>query len=95
MGGFGTAILPWRLGALLLVSVAFTGCASFPILAPQPPQASPPVDLTAPVSYVAVAVTISTAYLAQELSRRPEPGRDRLPAGVLRVRLSAGTNTRS
>jgi Domain of unknown function (DUF4403) len=70
MGGFGTAIFPGGLGALLLVSVAFTGCASSPILAPQPPQASPPVDLTAPVSYVAVPVTISTAYLAQELSRR-------------------------
>ena len=70
MGGFGTAILPWRLGGLLLLSAAFTGCASSPILAPQPTQASPPVELTAPVSYVAVPVTISTAYLAQELSRR-------------------------
>ena len=70
MGGFRIAILPWELGALLLLSAAFTGCASSPILAPQPLQASPPVEPTAPVSYVAVPVTISTAYLAQELSRR-------------------------
>lgn len=70
MGGFGPAILLWGLGGLLLLSAAFTGCASSPILAPQPTQTSLPVELTAPVSYVAVPVTISTAFLEQELSRR-------------------------
>lgn len=70
MGGSGIAIHRWRLGGLLLWSLVVTSCASDPILAPRPTQEFHPAPLKAPVSYVAVPVTIRTTILEQELSRR-------------------------
>jgi hypothetical protein len=70
VGVSGIAIHRWRLGGLLLWSLAVTSCASDPILAPRPTQEFHPSPLKAPVSYVAVPVTIRTAILEQELSRR-------------------------
>jgi hypothetical protein len=70
VGVSGIAIHRWRLGGLLLWSLAVTSCASDPILAPRPTREFHPAPLKAPVSYVAVPVTIRTAILEQELSRR-------------------------